>query len=121
MALVPKWRPMTWVIVIINILFLVWVISAGGAAAENCDDVARAERDACEAGTAIGASIGIGLVLFLWALVDIILGVIWLVTNRKKTRECPICGYDVKKGVTSCKKCGYDFATGERAPAQAQG
>jgi hypothetical protein len=28
----PKWRPFTWVIVVINVLFLVWIVAglAGG-------------------------------------------------------------------------------------------
>ena len=58
---------------------------------------------------AIGAGLGIGLIIFLWAAADIILGIVWLITNRK-SRSCPTCGKDVKKGLTACKSCGYDFA-----------
>jgi hypothetical protein len=57
--------------------------------------------------------IGIGLVVFLWALVDVILGVIWLVTNKSK-RTCPACGRNVKKGLLVCTGCGFDFEAAAR-------
>jgi hypothetical protein len=113
------WRPLTWFILVVNVLFLIWMISLGGAAAENCDDVTRAEMDACEAGTAIGATLGAGLIIFLWVAADVILGIVWLVTNRGR-RDCPVCGRPVKKGQTECKSCGYDFKTGSSPTAQAQ-
>lgn len=101
MVKLPSWRPFTWVIVILNILFVVWVISAVGAA--ECE-AEREFQGACEAGTAIG----VGIIVGFWAVVDIILGILWLVT-RGSRRQCPQCGYDVKKGQMTCKKCGYDF------------
>jgi hypothetical protein len=112
----PKWRKMTWVILIVNLLFLIWVISGiagGGDAGADC--VREAQNNEfltkadCEAAAGAGTAIGVGIVIFLWALVDVILGVVWLVTNRKKTHECPVCGSDVKKGATVCPSCGHDF------------
>ncbi|MFN2388384.1 MAG: zinc ribbon domain-containing protein [Actinomycetota bacterium] len=116
MAAIPQWRKMTWFIVIVNILFLVWVIGGAGSVADSCEGLTGSELDACQAGTAIGASIGIGLILVLWVVVDIILGILWLVTNRGQ-RDCPVCGKSVKRGQTTCKNCGYDFATGQRPGA----
>jgi rubredoxin len=122
-----NWRPFTWVIVIINILFVIWII--GGASTIKEDQTAQDAQEceefvpslfetvedclaANEGAEAVGAGIGITLIIMLWVVVDIILGILWLVTNRKKTRECPHCGSDVKKGQFVCKKCGYDFRTG---------
>lgn len=119
------WRPFTWVIVVINILFLVLAISAIAAGGSEVDEETLREcreqatefftEEDClaanEAGQAVGAGIALTGIIVFWVLIDIILGIIWLVTNRKK-RECPVCGSDVKKGVTVCKKCGYDFKTG---------
>lgn len=105
-------RKMTWVIIIFNVLMLVWLVGGVGSAANEADCEAEATqslRDACEAGTAVGATLGAGLIIFLWVAGVVILGVLWLVTNRKKTRECPACGSDVKKGLTECRKCGHDF------------
>jgi hypothetical protein len=112
----PKWRKMTWFIVIVNILFLIWLIAGTGAAASNCEGLVGDELDICEAGTAVGATIGAGIIIFLWVLVDIILGILWLVTNRGR-RVCPACGEDVKRGVTVCPSCGHDFAAAARPPA----
>lgn len=74
------------------------------------------ELDACEAGTAIGASIGVGIIVFFWFLVDGILGILWLVT-RPKGRPCPDCGTRVKEGATVCPKCGHDFRAAAGGPS----
>jgi hypothetical protein len=114
----PHWRKGTWIILIFNLLMLVWMISAGGATGSALSDCAQYtdefERAGCEAGTAIGAGLGAGMLIGLWVAGDVILGVIWLVTNKKKTRDCPVCGADVKKGLTVCGSCGHDFAAGLR-------
>lgn len=113
--MMPKWRVFTWVIVVINILFLVWVIAGVGGGASNTNDCSGLTGDALRlcnagnAGTAVGTGIGVAIILFLWALVDIIMGIVWLVT-RPKGRPCPVCGTNVKPGVTVCGNCGHDFA-----------
>ena len=104
-----NWRKMTWFILIVQVLFVIWIVGGASSAADSCTGLSGDDLDICQAGTAIGASIGIGFIIVLWAFVDIILGVIWLVTGRS-SRSCPTCGRDVKKGVTVCKSCGYDFA-----------
>lgn len=114
-----NWRILTWIILAFNVLMLLWLVFGVGGAAEDANCAAETDealRDACEAGTAIGAGVGAILIIFLWALGDIILGVIWLITNRSK-RSCPVCGNNVKKGEMVCKKCGYDFRLG-RIPDQ---
>jgi hypothetical protein len=110
----PKWRKLTWVFVIVQVLFLAWIIGGLAASGSSCSGLKGDDLDFCQAGEAIGASIGVGIIVFLWVLVDIILGITWLVTNKKKTRECPVCGTDVKKGVIVCTNCGYNWATGAR-------
>jgi amino acid transporter len=116
----PKWRAFTWIILIINLLFLIWIIAGAGSAANNvkdCSSLVGQAKDACQAsntGTAAGTAIGVGIIIVLWAFVDIILGVLWLVT-RRKGRACPVCGTEVKTGVTVCPKCNYDFRTGAAA------
>ena len=103
-----NWRPFTWVILIINALFVFWIFGGVGSASNNCEGEFGDALSACQAGTAIGAGIGIFMILVLWVLVDIILLVIWLIT-RKKSRNCPACGKNVKEGLTVCKSCGHDF------------
>ena len=103
-----NWRKLTWFILAVQVLFVIWIVSGLNSASSSCDGLTGSDLDLCQAGTAIGAGIGVGLVIFLWAFVDIILGLIWLITNRGQ-RDCPQCGKAVKKGVTKCKNCNYDY------------
>ena len=103
-----SWRKLTWFIMVIQVLFIVWIVAGTSSATSNCDGLIGSDLELCQAGTAIGAGIGIAFIIFLWAIVDIILGVIWLITNRGQ-RDCPTCGKAVKKGQTKCGSCGYDY------------
>ena len=49
------------------------------------------------------------LAVLFWALLNVILYVLYRVTSKGRGRECPACGSKVKVGVTSCMKCGFDF------------
>jgi hypothetical protein len=118
-----RWRKMTWAIHIWNTLFLIWIIYgvvsvSNISAADSCasdptvlNGILSQQQceDASNAGTAIGASIGFGAVLSFWFVGFLVLSVVWLMT-RGRTRLCPVCGEDVKKGATVCKSCGHDFA-----------
>ena len=53
-------------------------------------------------------TIGVVLILVIWALIDVILGVSWLVTNDN-LRTCPVCGGCSKNGWLVCADCGYEF------------
>jgi hypothetical protein len=117
----PKWRKFTWVILIINVLFLVWVVSGiAGGTEGGSDCLAEAKRNPllnakdCDTAAEVGTAIGVGIVIFFWVAVDLILGVIWLITDRRLTRDCPVCGNDVKKGVTVCPSCGHDLARAQQ-------
>ena len=100
-----KWRKMTWVVIAWTVLILVWIIT--GAAANECaDEVDQLSREACEAGTGIG----VALIALIGFFGFVFLSIIWFMT-RPRTRDCPRCGSDVKKGVMTCKSCGYDFKT----------
>lgn len=84
-----KPRIFMWVILAINALFLVWIIMGTQGAASSVQDCSTLTGDAldmCNAGntgTAIGASIGVFLIVAFWAFVDVILGVIYLVTRKR--------------------------------------
>ena len=110
----PRWRFLTWVILFFNALMLFLVIVGLAAVADNCDGLTGTRLESCETGTAVGATIGTGLIVFFWVGGSVILGLIWLVTN-KKARDCPACGRHVKRGRTTCRKCGHDFAPAQTA------
>jgi predicted nucleic acid-binding Zn ribbon protein len=108
----PRWRIFTWVILAFNLLMLIWVISGIASNARNCSGLTGDALTNCQAGN-VGTGIGVGLLILLWALGDIILGVLWLVT-RPRTRDCPVCGNGVRSGMTQCRTCGYDFTQWNR-------
>src|SRR4051812_15572262 len=118
LGFLPGWRKGTYIILIFNIVMLIWIIAGAASSGGDATDCGSLSQADCNAARDVGTGIGVFLLIVLWALGDIILGVIWLVTNRKKSRECPACGHDVKKGQFQCGKCGYDFraaATGAAA------
>lgn len=70
-----------WLFIIFNILMIIWLVTGLGAAGDAMNNtVNEAER----AGAAIGTTIGMGFILVVWALGDIILGILVLLTRRKK-------------------------------------
>lgn len=108
----PHWRKMSWALIVWTAFILIWAIAGGGSAASDCanekgDEFLSAEtaREACEA----GAGIGVALILLVGFFGFVFLSLIWFMT-RTRSRDCPVCGSDVKKGKTVCSKCGHDFA-----------
>ena len=114
--LIPRWRKMTWVLLIWTAIFAVWIVGgvndASGHTHAYC--VAHASQflsvKDCETASDAGTAIGATLVFILWFLGFVVLGLVWLM-SRPKRRTCPHCGTDVKKGRTTCPSCAYDFVT----------
>jgi len=113
-----KWRKMTWALIVWTGLILVWMVEGGSSAASECaketgDGFLSASdaQAACEA----GAGLGVLFIALIGFFGFVFLSLIWFMT-RPKTRDCPRCGNDVKKGVMVCKSCGYDFASMPVAP-----
>ena len=88
-------RPLGWLILAFNAYYL-YAFSKGivDISAEGGGD------------TAVG--IYALLSLFVWAVLNIILYILFRVTAKKK-RECPACGVKVPVGVTVCQKCSFDL------------
>jgi hypothetical protein len=84
-------RIFTTAAVSLNLIFLIWVIASGGS----------------------------GVALFLWAAVDVILGMLWFVARLTKS-ECPVCGSNVRRDADECRSCGYEFRSDAFPFADAQ-
>jgi len=84
-------RPFGWVIIALNVYFLYVFFS---------------DVDGTESDTALG--LGFMFLMFWLAIMNVVLYVIYRVTQGKK-RECPACGQTVKKGLTVCPSCNFDF------------
>lgn len=117
----PHWRKSTWAIIVWCAAILVWAIAGGGNAANSCSHQAGSQylsaQDAQSACTA-GAGIGIAVILLIGFFGFVFLSLIWFMT-RTRSRDCPVCGSAVKRGLTVCKGCGYNFAGTAAAPIQA--
>lgn len=68
-----------WSFYLYNVLMVVWLVS-GINAASKFEAVSEAEK----AGAAIGTGIGVGLILVVWAIGDIITGLLALMTRPKR-------------------------------------
>jgi hypothetical protein len=77
-----KRRVFMWVILAMNALFLVWVI-VGLAQGSSCTGMTGDELTACATGEGIGKGVAVFLIVLFWALVDVILGVVYMVTRRR--------------------------------------
>lgn len=103
-----RWRKMTWVINVWNVIFLVWIITGiADRASKNCP----AGDTLCKNASDVGTGIGVAVIILLWFLGFVVLSIVWFMT-RRRGRICPHCGEGVKKGLTSCRSCGYDFTAG---------
>ncbi len=121
-GVLPSWRKGTYIILVFNLFMLAWIIIAASSGsvssgdATNCGSLSQSD---CNTAEGIGTSIAVMLLIPLWALGDIILGVVWLVTNGKKGPDCPVFGNTVKRGLMARKSCGHDFHTAVIPPGPA--
>lgn len=110
---------MTWVLVVFSLLMLIWAITGSSAsqdegAIRDCME-GGLDRETCETFQDVGTGIGVTVIFILWFIGFLVLSLVWLM-SRPRHRQCPRCGHDVKKGLTSCKNCGYDFAASQAMP-----
>lgn len=108
----PSWRPLTWFILVAQAPFAIWLIVALAGSDTDCPE--GEFQEFCQSGAALGTTIGVVLVLAIWAMADVILGVCWLVTNDA-VRRCPQCGARSKNGLLACPSCNGEFVAAPTA------
>lgn len=104
---VSHWRKMTWALWIWSVLCLIWLI-AGIALVSSHPLCSGLPASTCGTATDFGAGVAGFLIFTIWLVVFLILTLIWFMT-RPHNRQCPRCGEEVRKGLTTCAKCGYEF------------
>ena len=75
-------RVFLWVFLAVQVLFLIWVISgaaSGSGTPAECRGRTGDDLALCEDAGDVGTTIGVGLVIALWAAADIILGITYFV------------------------------------------
>jgi hypothetical protein len=81
---VPKWRKATWALLIWNVLMVIWIAGGMSATSDNCDGLSGNDLSVCQAGTVVGAGIGVTFILIIWFLGFVVLGLIWLMSRPKE-------------------------------------
>jgi hypothetical protein len=82
----PRWRKMTWVLLIWTGLILAWVIGASASTGDDVDDcVAEGflTRQECQDSIDAGTGIGVFLVLIFGFIGFMVFGLIWLMSRPK--------------------------------------
>ncbi|MFI8965340.1 hypothetical protein ACIGO8_24880 [Streptomyces sp. NPDC053493] len=77
-------RIFLWVFLAVQLLFLIWLITgiaSGAGSPEDCDTL---DQKTCNDAETVGTAIGVGLILILWAVVDVILGITYAVYRFSK-------------------------------------
>lgn len=74
-------RIFKWAFILFNLVMLIWVV--GGAQVGN-ETISTASGSAEQTGAAIGSAMGIGILLVLWFIGDVILGLFVLFTRPSK-------------------------------------
>jgi hypothetical protein len=69
-----------WLFYLFNILMLIWVVGGMNAATETAQN---AVTEAEKAGAAVGTGLGFIALLFIWAIGDVITGLLALMTRPK--------------------------------------
>ena len=103
-----KMRPLSWVIIAMNILFLFATFFVLYLAMKSCDGLTSDDSTKCIIDAAPYAGIAVVGLLFFWVFLDVILLILWLVSNNNR-RECTKCGRKIKRGLVKCPKCGHEF------------
>lgn len=75
-----KKRIFRWVFLAVQLLFLIWVISGIAADDVDCNGLSA---QACSDANAVGTGIGVALILVLWVIVDVVLGLTYLIFRKK--------------------------------------
>lgn len=114
----PRWRKMTWVLILWVSIILVWAIAGGSSgnhqSVADCLKGGVLSQQTCTDAANAGTGIGVAIVLLIGFFGFVFLGLIWFMT-RPKGRVCPACGEHAKRGHTTCRACGHDFAAAARA------
>ncbi|TLW91322.1 hypothetical protein FFT09_18920 [Saccharomonospora piscinae] len=76
-------RVFRWVFLGVQLLFLALLIIGIVGNSGSCEGLTGQELEVCQAGTGIGTTIGVGLIIGLWVAVDLILALTWLVFRKR--------------------------------------
>jgi uncharacterized membrane protein len=76
-----------WAFTALQVVFLAWVIiaivSGSGVSASHCTGLSE---KACKNTDTLGTAVGVGLIVAVWASIDLIIGIAWAIVKLKTRR-----------------------------------
>ncbi|GAA3043716.1 hypothetical protein GCM10017562_75560 [Streptomyces roseofulvus] len=72
-------RIFLWVFLAIQVIFLIWIITGAASGSGTPEDCGTLDRQTCNDAESVGTAIGVGMIIFLWAAVDVVLGVTYAI------------------------------------------
>jgi uncharacterized membrane protein len=83
-------RVFPWIFLAVQIAFLLWAIlgtRTGAGTPKACRGLTGQELQNCKDASHVGTTLGVGVVIGLWAAADIILGITYFVFRLSRRRE----------------------------------
>lgn len=75
----PRW--FMWFFLAVQVIFLLWIIFGARSSAGTPDGCGSLDTQTCNDAESVGTAIGVGLIILLWAVTDIILGITYAVVR----------------------------------------
>ena len=82
-----KRRIFPWVFLAIQVIFLIWIIAGGHSAATDTSHCGTLSAADCKTAAQAGAGIGVALIVILWCVVDVILGITYMIFRLSSRRR----------------------------------
>src|SRR5690349_4566071 len=77
-----------WTFLVVQLLFVIWILTGIVTVSEGPGDCSGLDDRTCMDAYTTGAAIGFGFVLAIWAAVDLVLGLTYLIIRvNRKDRE----------------------------------
>ncbi|MFJ8932054.1 MULTISPECIES: hypothetical protein [unclassified Streptomyces] len=68
-----------WFFLAVQVIFLLWIILGARSSSGTPDGCGSLDAQTCNDAESVGTAIGVGLIILLWAITDIILGITYAV------------------------------------------
>lgn len=80
-----KYHVGMWLFLLVQAIFVIWIITGIATSAPDCSN-SGLDVQTCKDAAAAGTAVGVGIVFLFWAVVDVILGMVWLVVHFARKR-----------------------------------
>ncbi|MEV7253519.1 hypothetical protein ACPXCO_38170 [Streptomyces cyaneofuscatus] len=81
-------RIFLWFFLAVQVIFLIWIITGASSGEDSsCEGMTGDALRVCQDAGDVGTAIGVGLIIALWAAVDVILGITYAVYRLSRRQR----------------------------------